>query len=148
MYLIGQGIAKHIFEMLTVSMGKDYNKAINIQYKPTEEEMLEAGCIPAKEWRYSFYIHCKDLIKVGKLVEASRATIPTTFASKWENPIVKSGGKRSFDWIDILLYMVPTLFVPELKQESSRRPVLALVNAAAVSLKWELHHEDLAQMEK
>jgi hypothetical protein len=129
-------------------MGKHYNKAINTQYKPTEEELIDAGCRSEKDWPYTFYIESKDLIKVGKLVEASRATVPTTFASKWENPVVKSGGKRSVDWIDILLYIIPTLFVPELKQESSRKPVLALVNAAALSLKWELHHEDLTQMEK
>jgi hypothetical protein len=148
MHLIGQGIAKHVFEMLTVTMGKEYNKAINTKYKPTDEELELKGFTSDKQWPYTFEIPKESLVIIGRLVEASRITVPTTFASKWENPIINSGGKRAVDWIDILLYMVPTLFVPALKQERSKKPLLALTKAAALSLKWELHHEDLVLMER
>jgi hypothetical protein len=148
MHLIGQGIAKHVFEMLTVTMGKDYNKAINTKYKPTDEELEREGYTSEKQWPYTFNIPKESLMTIGKLIEASRVTVPTTFASKWENPIIKSGGKRAVDWVDILLYMVPTMFVPALNQERSKKPLLALTKAAALSLKWELDHEDLAMIER
>lgn len=148
MHLLGQGIAHHIFDMLTVDMGKDYNTAINIRYQPNEEELETASLDSPIKWPYTFLIPKEALVKIGRLVEASRSTIPTTFSSKWEDPIVKSGGKRAVDWIEIFLYMIPTLFVPELVQHSAKEPLVNLTKAAALALKWELSLEDLNLMDK
>lgn len=148
MHLLGQGIAQHVFNMLTVDMGKGYNKAINTTYKPTDEELETAHLRSAGEWPYTFFIPKKSLDNIGKLVETSRTTVLTSFSSKWEDPIIKSGGKRAVDWIDIFLYMIPTLFVPALTQESAKGPLINLTKAVALALKWELSLQDLVTMEK
>jgi hypothetical protein len=37
-------------------MGKDYNKAINTKYKPTDEELEREGYTSEKQWPYTFNI--------------------------------------------------------------------------------------------
>ncbi|KAG2191063.1 hypothetical protein INT47_012048, partial [Mucor saturninus] len=127
LHLIGQGIAKHV-------------------YAPTEEELEEENITSAIDWPFTFEIPKDKLIKIGNFIELSRPTVPTTFSSKWENPIEQSGGNRGVDWIDFFLYMVPTTFVPALLHNNVKKPLLFLCKACAVALKWRITREDLTMM--
>jgi hypothetical protein len=129
-------------------MNKSYNKAVALKYSPTEQELEEHGLNTASQWPYTFNIPKSKLSEIGILVERSRSTIPSTFASKWENPIIQSGGNRGVDWIDFFLYMVPTLFVPALTHRAARKPLLCLSKACAAVLKWEVKEDDLLRLEK
>lgn len=129
-------------------MKKVYNKAIALQYVPSNEELLEKGIRSVAGWPYTFDIPKGKLMEIGELVQQSRMTVPTTFSSKWENPIVQSGGNRGVDWIDFLLYMVPTLFVPALSNSNAKKPLLFLAKACAVSLKWTITEGDLLMVKK
>lgn len=129
-------------------MNKSYNKAIPLKYSPTEEELEENNLTSASQWPYTFDIPKNKLSEIGILVERSRSTVPSTFSSKWENPIVQSGGNRGVDWIDFFLYMVPTLFVPALTHRDARKPLLCLAKACAAVLKWEMTENDLIRLEK
>ena len=148
LHCIGQGVAKHVYELLTVSINKSYNKAIPLKYAPTDMELLEKGISSASDWPYTFHILKNDLIEIGNLVELSRATVPTTFSSKWENPIEQSGGNRGVDWIDFLLHMVPTVFLPALTNDNAKKPLLSLTKACAVVLKWRITENDLSMVKK
>lgn len=133
--------------MLTVSLKKDYNKAVPLKYVPTQEEMDERN-LTASEWPYTFYIPPGKLHEIGLLIQRSRSTVPSTFMSKWENPIVQSGGNRGVDWLDFFLYMVPTLFVPALANNDAKAPLLYLSKACAVALKWEIKETDIRRLQK
>lgn len=147
LHLLGQGVAKHVYELLTVSLRKGHNHAVKLLYKPTDKELKEKNLCKS-EWPYTFHIAPQNLDELGKLVEKSRETIPSTFASKWENPITQSGGNRGVDWLDFFLYIVPTLFVPALTNKDARRPLLCLSKACAAALKWEITESDLRRLEK
>lgn len=148
LHLIGQGIAKHVYELLTVSMKKSYNKAVALRYEPTDEELENENILSAADWPFTFDIPKDKLIEIGAFIELSRPTVPTTFSSKWENPIEQSGGNRGVDWIDFLLYMVPTTFLPALQNDNSKKPLLLLCKACAVALKWRITQDDLTMMKK
>lgn len=148
MHCIGQGVAKHVYELLTVTLKKSYNKAVALKYAPTDDELLEEGIDSAANWPYTFDIPKEKLEQIGKLIELSRATVPTTFSSKWENPIEQSGGNRGVDWIDFLLYMVPTVFLPALTHNNVKKPLLSLIKACAVALNWRVTKVDLLMMKK
>ncbi|KAG2204467.1 hypothetical protein INT47_005258 [Mucor saturninus] len=143
LHLIGQGIAKHVFELLTVLMKKTYNKAIALRYAPTEGELEEENITSAIDLHFTFGISKDKLIKIGNFIKLSRPTVPTTFSSKWENPIEQSVGNRGVDWIDFLVYMVPTAFVPALLHNNVKKPLLVLCKPCAVALKWRITREDL-----
>lgn len=137
-----------MYELLTVSMNKNYNKATGLRYQPTEEELEEKGISHVKDWPYTFDIAEKDLKKIGILVEKSRTTVPSTFASKWENPIINSGGNRAVDWLDIFLYMVPTLFIPAMTNVEAKKALLYLSKCSAAVLKWEIKNVDLLRFQQ
>ncbi|KAG2191773.1 hypothetical protein INT47_000262 [Mucor saturninus] len=107
LHLIGQGIAKHVYDLLTVSMKKTYNKAIALKYAPTDKELEEENITSANDWPFSFKISKYKLIEIGNFIELSRPTVPTTFSSKWENPIEQSRGNRGVvaitQWNNFLL---------------------------------------------
>lgn len=119
-----------------------------MKYLPSDEELEEKNLNNANQWPYTFHIPKQDLENIGKLIEKSRPNIPSTFNSKWDNPIVKSGGNRGVDWLDFFLYMVPTLFVPALTNSQARRPLLILAKSCAAVLKWEIKHVDLLRLQK
>ena len=143
LHLIGQGVAKHVHELITVSLNVRGNSAIGLKYSPTDEEVAERGLVSAECWPFTFDIPKARLFELGKLIEVSRATIPTTFDSNWENPIENSGGIRGVDWIDFLLYMIPTVFVPALTNNSAKKPLLLLSKACALALKWTITQDEL-----
>lgn len=145
--MIGQGIAKHVFELLTVALGKSYNHSTGLKYIPTKQELEDKQLKNETDWPYTFDIPEHKLVEIGSLIEGSRATIPSVFSSKWENLIKQSGGNRGVDWIDFLLYMVPTLFVPALTHEATKKPLLLLSKACARALKWEITSTDLSAIE-
>ena len=61
---------------------------------------------------------------------------------------MQSGGNRGVDWIDFLLYMIPTYFIPALTLEEAKMPLLFLTKACAVALKWKITEDDLTMMKK
>lgn len=104
--------------------------------------------VPGNEESFPFWIPTSELKNIGKLVEESRATVPVTFASKWVDPIKYSGGNRAVDYVNLLLYILPTSFVPAFKNDRAKKPVLNLVKACAFSLKWELTSQNLRDMQR
>lgn len=59
----------------------------------------------------------------------------------------KKDGVRAVDWLDFLLYVVPTLVVPYLPSTSAKKALLALVKGCALALQWRLTEDLLREME-
>jgi hypothetical protein len=152
LHLIGHGIGKHLFDLITVSQKKTYNACLPIVYPPAVEDD-ENEDEENEERRggaelYPFWMEPAKLIQIGELVGESKSTVPVTFASKWVDPIKFSGGNRAVDYINFLLHMLPTCFLPHFTHERAKIPVLKLVKACALALKWELTVQDIADMKR
>ncbi|CEP09925.1 hypothetical protein, partial, partial [Parasitella parasitica] len=119
-------------------------------YHPTEEDLEERDLSNANDWPFPFYISSTYLQEIAELVEISRSTIPTShFESVFTDPISgKAHGYRGVDNIEALLYLIPTLFVPRLQHERSKKPILALCKAASLMLKWQINANDLSLIER
>ena len=126
LHLFGQGIAKHVYKLLTVP------------YRPSNSCSNVIGDDIKK---YTFYISKNKLIEIDTLVNASRETIPSTFDSKWKDSVAVYHGNRAVDWMGIFLHMIPTLFVPVLVNKAAKCPLLCLVRACSIILKWEVNEE-------
>ena len=127
LHMFGQGIAKHVYELLTTA------------YRHNTCHKL----IVTEKKKFPFFISKISLLKIDALVNLSRETIPSTYDSKWKNPVVNIGGIRGVDWLDIFLHMVPTLFVPALVNKAAQRPLMCLVRACSLVLKWEVDEATL-----
>ena len=131
LHLFGQGIAKHLFELLTTS---------------TKDNSCSKLAKDRKN--YTSHIPKKDLMTINKLINASRATIPSSFSSKWKDPVTNTVGNRAVDWLDIFLYMVPTVFVLALTNKAARFPLLCLVRACSLILKWDVTEQTLKEFDQ
>lgn len=96
---------------------------------------------------YPFFISNANLKKIGASITESRKYIPVSFQGSFDNVMRKKDGVRAVDWLDFLLYIVPTLIVPYLPSTSAKKAVLALVKGCALALQWRLTEDLLREME-
>ena len=95
---------------------------------------------------YPFYIPKRSLVSIGKSITESRQYIPTSFQGSFDNVFAKTEGTRAVDWLDFLLYIVPTLVVPYLPNRTVQKAVLSLVKGCSLALQWELTEELIDEM--
>ncbi|KAG1438663.1 hypothetical protein G6F56_012567 [Rhizopus delemar] len=82
-------------------------------------------------------------------MDESRCNIPLAFSGCFKGINEKStNGYRSVDWLDFLMYAVPTLVVPLLHSKSTQDAVSALVRACGVALQWEITEDELQEMNR
>lgn len=128
MHLIGQGVAKHLYELITVSLGKKNS----------------CSGLVNPDVQYTFDIPKATLQSLGYLVGDSLDTVPSSFTGKWVDPITGyKGGNRAVDWIDFMFHMLPTVFVPHLPNQKVKDAVNDLVLACRLALQWEITENDL-----
>ncbi|CAO3654694.1 unnamed protein product [Mucor hiemalis] len=96
---------------------------------------------------YTFNITPSALASAGVCIENSRKTIPVSFQGSWDNLISKTDGARAIDFIDFLLFVVPTLLVPLFDDVKVRNALLNLVKGCAIALQWNLTESLLTVME-
>lgn len=129
MHLLGHGLGKTMYDLITISLGKSYNSSSKL--------------VPGNPAMSPFYIDKKDLVKIGRLIEASKVNVPVSFNSKWVDPIKNSGGNRAVDYINFLLYQLPAYFVSYLSNKTTQETVINLVKACQLCMKWSISSEDL-----
>lgn len=86
-------------------------------------------------------------MKIGELIEESKETVPVIFNSKWVDPVKNSGGNRSVDYLNFLLYQLPTCFVPNLSCKRTQVPLLNLIKACQLCSEWSILSQDLELIE-
>jgi hypothetical protein len=136
MHLIARGIGKHIYDLIMVDITKN-----SIFYYTNTDSTVNST-------QYPFYISKTNLLAIGSCISQSRKFIPTSFQGSFDDVIRGIDGTRAVDWLDFLLYIVPTVVVPCLSTESCKQAVLALVRGCSIALQWELTHELIDDMEK
>lgn len=136
MHTIARGIGKLIYDMTTVEKTKNDR----FYFTDSDNLLCKDG--------YPFYIHKDDLENIGASIENSRSHIPVSFQGSFDNIIAKIEGTRAFDWLDYLLYIVPTIVVPYLRGSAVKKAVLALVKGCSLALQWTLTSELIDEMDK
>ena len=133
MHLIARGIGKLVYDLTTTTISKDH---------PFYFDTSDAFST------YPFYITASDLNVIGTCITNSRKFIPVSFQGSFQNVIQSIEGMRAVDWLDYLLYIVPTIVVPCLPNEDSRKAMLALVRGCALALQWELNEQDINDLDR
>lgn len=95
---------------------------------------------------YPFFISRRNLVSIGESIARSRKYIPTSFQGSFDNIMAKTEGTRAVDWLDFLLYIVPTLVVPYLPNRTVQKAVLSLVKGCALALQWDLTEELIREL--
>lgn len=128
MHLLGQGIGRFVLKLIV--------SKFNIPYRPTNPDKV-----------YTFTVVKKELDAAGLQIKESQKYVPTSFQGSWDNLIQKIDGARAIDFLDFLLYVIPTLIVPLLKNDNVKKAVLNLVRGCAIALQWELTESLITEME-
>jgi hypothetical protein len=134
MHLICLGLSKHFVELFTPFDKNPYTSS------------------KARKSTYAFAVPNNALVKAGENMLSSRTRIPTThFNGNWKNIIQRSG--RAIDWLDFILYIVPTLLIPKIDNDSSLRRdakecLYDLVIACHLLQKWCVTKEDVEFIRK
>jgi hypothetical protein len=134
LHLIARGIGRLVYDLVMVDISKN-----DIAYYTNADGSQNTI-------DYPFYINKNVLKDIGQTIVASRSSIPVSFQGSFDNIIAKIEGTRHVDWLDFLLYIVPTLVVPELPL-ASQAPLLALVKGCQLALQWDLTESLLVEME-
>ncbi|KAI9327957.1 hypothetical protein BD770DRAFT_334331, partial [Pilaira anomala] len=137
LHALGQGIARFVHEMV-VKVNQN-PKMTNFYSKNAD------GSFNSIE--YTFKLNTRQLENVGTCIELSRSKIPVSFQGSWDNLIAKVDGARAIDFLDFLLYVVPTLIVPLFSKAATRKALLCLVRGCAIALQWEINENLIIEME-
>lgn len=124
MHFLGHGIARQLFNLLN----GDYTDS--------------TGKGPFK-----FRLKNITLKDVGQLMEQSRQNLPEGFRGCWKD-MFSSVRYRAVDWLDFLIYVVPTLVLDNLVDDQARAAVKALVTACTLTLQWCITEEDVQATER
>lgn len=80
-----------------------------------------------------------------KLIEESKSSNPTMFDFTFD---FKKGCFRAVDWQFFLLHIVPTMIIPNLKYDGTKKALINLVSACAISLQHSISPQELEQMKE
>jgi hypothetical protein len=129
MHLIGRGISILCFNLIS----------------PQNNEKFKSS---SDEYTFDFqdvFRRAKPMEKISDHINMSRINIPTSFQGSWDG---LQGFNRAVDWLDYLLYAIPTLVVPRLKHQRSKKAIMDLVNGCAIALQWNITQTDLENMNR
>jgi hypothetical protein len=123
MHLFGQNLARRLREY----------------FRPYPERNV----LPDVETRnYPFLlINNRTMKHVGQDMVLSRPLLAGHFDGNWTD--ISSGSSRAVDWLDFLLYALPTLVIPYLQNKKTKEILNNLVIACHLSLRWEVRPEDM-----
>jgi hypothetical protein len=125
---------------LVVNVNKDPKNNSSFFYKRGDGSTNEAV--------YPFKISKQKLIEIGKCIQNSRAKVPVSFQGSWDDLCDKIDGARAIDFLDFLLYVVPTLIVPLISRPVAKKALVALVRGCAIAEQWKLTEGLIVEMEE
>lgn len=97
---------------------------------------------------YPFFIENVKLAAIGKSIAGSRCYIPTSFQGSWDNIFNKLEGVRIVDFIDFLVYAIPTVVCPMVKNAGARQALFELSKGCGLALQWSISEVMITKIEK
>ncbi|SAM09683.1 hypothetical protein [Absidia glauca] len=88
---------------------------------------------------YPFFLGPLMMSSVGQDMLCSQPDIPESFFNGiWDDIDKYPGSARAVDWMDFLLFAVPTLIVPSLHHSDARQVINNLIKSIHLCLSWKL----------
>lgn len=132
MHCISRGIGALVYNLL--------NPRTNVKFKH-----INIGTDTSIH-SYTFELHHSSpdiMSNLGKLVDKSCVNIPPAFEGSWDGIL---GINRAVDYLDFLLYIVPTIIVPLLVSSPAKVALMDLINGCLIALQWDISRDDLTTM--
>ncbi|KAI9329310.1 hypothetical protein BD770DRAFT_404258 [Pilaira anomala] len=85
---------------------------------------LRFKCINSTDYSFDLNVSSRFFEKIDTYVKDSRQTIPTSFEGNWQRT---KGHNRAVDWLDFLLYILPTIVIEHLKHKRTKYALMNLV---------------------
>ncbi|KAI9248801.1 hypothetical protein BDA99DRAFT_542376 [Phascolomyces articulosus] len=83
---------------------------------------------------------------LGRCLEEPIKTLPSTFTGRPIDVIRRPKHARAVDWVDIVIFIIPTIVTELLKQSRCERNAVSclvgLVEARSIALSWKVTNED------
>ena len=130
MHLIGRGLGTLVYCLLHPQKNQKFYDTI-------------VGCK-----NYTFELITQDgkiFDSIDEKVNQSRVNIPSAFEGTWNSAV---GISRAVDYIDFLLYVVPTIILPLVRSSQSRTALMNLVEGCSIALQWRISREDILKMKR
>ncbi|OAD70093.1 hypothetical protein PHYBLDRAFT_148655 [Phycomyces blakesleeanus NRRL 1555(-)] len=89
-----------------------------------------------------------SLDDIKKAVSTSRADILTAFASTWRSMKESNGKRKAIDWMDFLLFIVPTVVIDHLYFADAKQTVRDLVLACSIVQQWSITASNIVAVEQ
>ncbi|ORY90559.1 hypothetical protein BCR43DRAFT_509032 [Syncephalastrum racemosum] len=98
-----------------------------------------------------FVLTKADRGRIGLALSASLATLPLGLDGAVNDLFNKPKSARGVDWIDFLLYVVPTLVFEHLKHkgisQNALKAIIKLVTGCALATEWDISEFEVTEME-
>ncbi|KAI8335340.1 hypothetical protein BC941DRAFT_326308, partial [Chlamydoabsidia padenii] len=88
------------------------------------------------------------MAKVGQAMVDSRSNIPSSFSGNWTDIKKHHSYFRAVDWLDFLLYVFPTLVIPNIINNEAREACKHLATGLLLASKWSIKKDDLTLISK
>ena len=128
LHMLGHGIGHLVHKLLDNSTCDHYKPLHSTQYS------------------FDFASHMSQKVFMGKLgtwINQSKATTTSVFEYSFDS---RKGYYRALDWQQFLLYIVPTMVIPNLKHVEARIGLMNLVDACSIALQKEITSQEIDKM--
>ncbi|OAD70453.1 hypothetical protein PHYBLDRAFT_70627 [Phycomyces blakesleeanus NRRL 1555(-)] len=140
MHLLGHGTGQQLY----VALGGKFCPTINDGGRNAHGIHLQDRL---KHHRYPFALDV-SLEDIDKAICASRADIPADFTGTWRSLKESNGKRKAVDWIDFLLFVVPTIVVDHFVFDRTKAAVMKLVTACRISQQWRITAANIQETEE
>jgi hypothetical protein len=122
--MIGQGVAREVISLINGRKGKKmaYDKG-------------------------DLYLGGNSTKRLFAEMEQSCYTIPSIFHGSFKQPF-GTHTTRAVDWLDIIRYVIPTLFVPSYKDSCTKDALLAITTVVQIALQTDITDSLLEELER
>ncbi|KAI8098863.1 uncharacterized protein BX664DRAFT_254329, partial [Halteromyces radiatus] len=129
MHLLGHGLTKQLKDLFG---------------SPNVNEMIPDRNVAGGAWKtFPFFLDGIKLVNVGEAMLSSRCNIPSeVFGGNWDDIFARKG--RAVDWMDFLLFVVPTLILPHMLDKKAQEVMHDMLLACHLCLRWEIRPYDLS----
>lgn len=128
MHLIGRGLGTLVYNLLDPKKNKKFREFIT------------------QDAQYTFGLNARDdtiIKKIDEKVKQSRVYIPSAFEGTWDGGV---GIGRAVDYLDFLLYIVPTIVLPLVQNNETKCALMELVEGCSIALQWRISRRDITKM--
>ncbi|OAD70942.1 hypothetical protein PHYBLDRAFT_171014 [Phycomyces blakesleeanus NRRL 1555(-)] len=139
MHLLGHGTGHQLYQALG---GKFCPGTAGLGRKSHGMHLQER--LQRLEYPFALDVSLDD---IEKAVSTSRADIPMAFTGTWRSMKESNGKRKTINWMDFLLFIVPTMVINHLCFADAKQAVRDLVLACFIVQQWSITTSDIVAVE-